>query len=253
MARPTRLRSPRPARRARRAPGAGGRLPPCGGATTDPFTPDAPRPSADIDLSCAGPAGRDEMLAGGPTVERPTGGVARHRGLRHLRRAGRPWRQDAHPPVTGRSGAQVTPRPTASTRTALHRCRLSAGHRRCGRWRWGRCECWRPGSRGRGDNVRRLRESRQDVRFSAVCVHCLYRGHLWRAEPASRGGGRLAVGVWSGCYGLPPARLRASPTREGAGGKAISRPEGGGSAWASTSTWRAGRGDPDRRTGGDAT
>ena len=58
----------------------GGRLAPCGGAATDPFTPDAPRPSADIDLSCAGPAGRDEMLAGGPTVERPTGGIARPRG-----------------------------------------------------------------------------------------------------------------------------------------------------------------------------
>ena len=97
-ARPTRLRSPRPARRARRVPGAGGRLAPRGGAATDPFTLDAPRPSADIDLSCVGPAGRDEMLAGGPTVERPTGGVARPRGLRHLRRAGRPWRQDAHPP-----------------------------------------------------------------------------------------------------------------------------------------------------------
>ena len=157
------------------------------------------------------------------------------------------------PPATGRSGVQTTPRSTASTRTALHRCRLSAGHRRCGRWRWGRCECWRPGSRGRGDNVRRLRESRQDVRFSAVCVHCLYRGHLWRAEPASRDGGCLAVGVWSDCYGLPPARRRASPTREGAGGKAVARPEGGGSAWVSTSAWRAGRGGPDRRTGGDAT
>ena len=105
-ARPTRLRSPRPARRARRVPGAGGRLAPCGGAATDPFTLDAPRPSADIDLSCVGPAGRDEMLAGGPTVERPIGGVARPRGLRHLRRAGRPWRQDAHPP---RHGSQWGP------------------------------------------------------------------------------------------------------------------------------------------------
>ena len=50
------------------------------------------------------------------------------------------------PPATGRSGVQTTPRPTASTQTALHRCRLSAdpqssgqisaGHRRCGRRRW---------------------------------------------------------------------------------------------------------------------
>lgn len=40
------------------------------------------------------------------------------------------------PPAMGRSGVQTTPRSTATTQIALHRCRLSAGHRRCGRRRW---------------------------------------------------------------------------------------------------------------------
>ena len=61
---------------------------------------------------------------------RPPSGVTPPSRHRAAMPAGRP------PPATGRSGVQTTPRSTASTRTALHRCRLSAGHRRCGRRRW---------------------------------------------------------------------------------------------------------------------
>ena len=67
--------------------------------------------------------------------DRPPSGATPPPACRAAMAAGRP------PPATGRSGVQTTPRSTASTRTALHRCRLSAGHRRCGRRRWGRCEC----------------------------------------------------------------------------------------------------------------
>lgn len=76
---------------------------------------------------------------------RPPSGVTPPSGHRAAMPAGRP------PPATSRSGVQTTPRSTASTRVAPRRCRLSAdpqssgqisaGHRRCGRRRWGRCEC----------------------------------------------------------------------------------------------------------------
>ena len=79
-------------------------------------------------------AGTRCLPAGQPSRGRPAGspalGAMPPPACRAAMAAGR------SPPAMGRSGVQTTPRSTATTQTALHRCRLSAAHRRCGRRRW---------------------------------------------------------------------------------------------------------------------
>lgn len=137
-ARPTRLRSPRPARR---APGAGGQAGALRRGRDRPIharRAEALRRHRPL-VRRAGGQGRDACRRANRREAdrrgRPPSGVTPPSGHRTAMPAGRP------PPATGRSGVQTTPRSTATTQTALHRCRLSAGHRRCGRRRWGRCEC----------------------------------------------------------------------------------------------------------------